>query len=429
MYTRRGGEPPAGRYLAILCVRLWPMARRIALRLAVHERSEITPVRAPVLILYTGGTIGMTLGADGWQPASGFDAHIRAAQTARCQTPMPPWTYLAVEPPIDSANMTQPHWLAMRDVIVQAVARRQCGGVLILHGTDTLAYTAAALSFLLLGLPVPVCVTGSMIPASAPSTDAWGNLFDALQWLSAAPPGGVHVAFDGKRLPGVWVTKRFSDRPDAFVVMRPTVKDALNKSSGQAGAADRDGLQGANRSRSLCYDEDLQRGRARALIQSIPKGGAGNAAAATRASVDLHPVDYTVARIPVPLGVQPLYPGMDAAVFDGLLATGVRGVVLELYGSGTGPTDDARFLAALQRARQDGVVVVGISQCPSGQVEGAQYAAASRLVQTGVLPGGAMTREAALGKLFGLLGAGLSADHVRQWWRRDLCGEWGRAGS
>jgi len=336
-------------------------------------------VRAPVLILYTGGTIGMTRGADGWQPASGFDAHIRAAQTARCQTPMPPWTYLAVEPPIDSANMTQQHWLAMRDVIVQAVACRQCGGVLILHGTDTLAYTAAALSFLLLGLPVPVCVTGSMVPASEPGTDAWGNLFDALQWLPAAPPGGVHVVFDGKRLPGVRTTKRFSNRPDAFALMRPTAR-----------------------------------------------GGAGSAAA-MRASVDLRPVDYTVARTPVPLGVLPLYPGMDAAVLDGLLATGVRCVVLELFGNGTGPTDDARFLAVLQRARQDGVVVVGISQCPSGEVDSAQYAAASGLVQAGVLPGGAMTREAALGKLFGLLGAGLSADQVRQWWTRDLCGEWGGA--
>jgi len=345
---------------------------------------------APILILYTGGTIGMMAGIDGWEPAAGFEPQIRAAQAQHhqdpgshaAQTPLPPWTYLAMAPPIDSANMTQQHWLAMRTVIVDAVTRGNCSGVLILHGTDTLAYTAAALGFLLLGLPVPVCVTGSMYPASQADTDAWGNLFAALHWLRHAPPGGVYVFFDGKAFPGVRVTKRFSHRRDAFAVMRQTEDDG--------GAA------------------------------AIPAWTAAWALPPAHGSLD-----YRVVRQPVSLGVLPLYPGFDAAALDALLRPGVRGAILELYGSGTGPADDVRFLDGLRQARARGVVLVGISQCPCGIVDSAQYAAASRLTQAGVLPGGSMTREAALGKLFGLLGAGLSADAVRQWWPQDLCGEWG----
>jgi len=333
---------------------------------------------APILILYTGGTIGMTLGPEGWQPAAGFDAQIRAAQTTRGHTLDVPWTYAAMTPPIDSANVAQPHWLAMRDVIVQAVSRAACSGVLILHGTDTLAYTAAALSFLLLGLPVPVCVTGAMHPASQTDTDAWDNLFGALQWLRNAPPGGVHVVFDGKALPGVQTTKRFSDRRDAFAAMRQTKT-----------------LHTPN----TVPDQTIAR------------------------------LDYRVVRKPVPLAVLPLTPGLDAAVLQSLLDTGVSGLVLELYGSGTGPTDDARFLDVLRQAHRRGVMLAGISQCPCGVMDGARYAAGSRMLQCGVLPGGPMTREAALGKLFGLLGAGLSADQATHWWPLDLCGEWGRDAS
>jgi len=234
----------------------------------------------------------------------------------------------------------------------------------------------AALSFLLLGLPVPVCVTGAMHPASQADTDAWDNLFGALQWLRDAPPGGVQVFFDGKLLPGTQATKRFSDRADAFAAMRPMHRCANTTARVQADS----------------------------------------------------PLDYRVVRKPVSLGVLSLYPGMHASALESLLDTGISGLVLELYGSGTGPADDARFLDALRQARQHGVALAGISQCPGGVMGGAQYAAASRILQSGVLPSGPMTREAALGKLFGLLGAGLSADQAACWprgkWRSA---PWGRS--
>jgi len=353
---------------------------------------------APILILYTGGTIGMTPGPDGWQPAAGFDARIRAAEALRRDACAVPWTYVAVEPPIDSSNVTQQHWLAMREAIVRTVARAECRGVLILHGTDTLAHTAAALSFLLLDLPVPVCVTGAMHPASQADTDAWDNLFGALRWLHHAPPGGVHVFFHGKLLAGTRATKRSSRHRDAFAVMRwDDAAHAANiaNATHATNTATENTTATANVNTSVAPREAIAR------------------------------LDYRVVRKPVPLGVLPLYPGVDAAMLDAVLHTGVSGLVLELYGSGTGPTDDARFLDALRAARARGVVLVGISQCPCGVMDGAHYAAGNHLLQAGVLPSGPMTREAALGKLFGLLGAGLSADQAAQWWPLDLCGEWG----
>jgi len=340
--------------------------------------------RAPILILYTGGTIGMTLGAEGWQPAAGFDVQIRAAQMAHFQAPVLPWIYLALEPPIDSANMRPSHWLAMRDVIVQTVESGDCSGVVVLHGTDTLAYTASALSFLLLDLPVAVAVTGSMQPASVAGTDAWTNLFGAVRWIRTAPPGAVAVVFGGKVLPGVRATKRFSHRHAAFVAMRE--------------------------------------GGSTPPLSGMAEGGGQRAEQQTMAQ--RAQIDYRVARTTVPLAVLPLYPGIDAHVLQALLATDVRGVVLELYGSGTGPADDAHFVEVLRAAHVRGVVWVGVSQCPSGSVDSAQYAAANRLAQAGLIPSGSMTREAALGKLFALLGAGLSVDQVRAWWQQDLCGEW-----
>ncbi|MNN39062.1 L-asparaginase 1 [compost metagenome] len=123
------------------------------------------------------------------------------------------------------------------------------------------------------------------------------------------------------------------------------------------------------------------------------------------------------------VAVLPLFPGIGAEVLDGLLDSGIQGLVLECYGSGTGPSDNPGFLASLGRARDNGVVVVAVTQCHEGGVELDVYEAGSRLRGVGVLSGGGMTREAAFGKLHGLLGAGLDTDEVRRLVELDLCGE------
>ncbi len=321
-----------------------------------------------LLVLYTGGTIGMQMTDAGLAPASGFEPRLRAEQAAHPERQVPDWIFRELSPPLDSANMTQANWLAMRDAIVEGVEQDACDAVLVLHGTDTLAYSAAALSFLLLGLPVPVVLTGSMQPAGVEGGDAWPNLFGALALLATGVAPGVHLYFNGKLLNGAGVTKRRSDTFDAFA---------------EAG-------------------RPRQGKRAPALPAEL---------------------DYRRPRQPVSLAVQPLFPGLSSTQLRAVLDSGVQGLLLECYGSGTGPSDNADFLAALNEAHARGVVLAAISQCPEGAVKFGVYAAASHLARAGLASGAGMTREAALGKLFSLLGAGLPQAEVERWLTLDLCGE------
>jgi L-asparaginase len=320
-----------------------------------------------LLVLYTGGTIGMQMSADGLAPASGFEARLRAQQALEAQ-PLPEWIFRELLPPIDSANMNQHNWLTMVAAIRAGIEQDGCDGVLLLHGTDSLAYSAAALSFLLLGLPVPVILSGSMLPAGAADSDAWGNLFGAMRALQAGVPPGVQLYFNGALLHGARVSKLRSDAFDAFHV--------------------------------------LPRQRQSPRAESIPAS-----------------IDYRQPRQPVNLAVLPFYPGIQAIHLRALLDSGVQGLLLECYGSGTGPADDAELLEVLKTAHDRGVVLAAISQCPHGHVEFGVYAAGSQLASVGLISAGGMTREAALGKLFSLLGAGLSQTEVEHWFALDVCGE------
>ncbi len=127
---------------------------------------------------------------------------MREHLPTQADAPRLQWTLQELNPLLDSANMQQHNWLAMRDAIVEAVEVAGHDGVLVLHGTDSMAYSAAALSFLLLGLPVPVLLTGSMLPAGAPDSDAWANLCGALRQFESGLEDGVQLYFHGQLLHG-----------------------------------------------------------------------------------------------------------------------------------------------------------------------------------------------------------------------------------
>ena len=243
-----------------------------------------------------------------------------------------------------------------------------CDAVLILHGTDTLAYSAAAMSFQLLGLPAPVLFTGSMLPAGVPDSDAWENVSGALLALGQGLAPGVQLYFHG-------------------TLMAPT-RCAKVRSFGRHPFA------------------ALQR-----------QGGVARAASIPAA------LDYRQPKALANVGVLPLVPGIGAPQLDGLIGSGLQALILECFGSGTGPSDNPEFLASLQRAQAQGVVVVAITQCHEGGVELDVYEAGSRLRAVGVLSGAGMTREAAFGKLNALLGAGLDTQAIRHLVELDLCGE------
>lgn len=321
-----------------------------------------------VMVLYTGGTIGMQASENGLAPASGFEARMAEQLAALPEMVVPQWSFREMSPLIDSANMTPAYWQRLREAVVDAIEAQGCDAVLILHGTDTLAYSAAAMSFQLLGLNAPVVFTGSMLPAGVPDSDAWENVNGALQALGQGLAAGVHLYFHGELLEPTRCAKIRSFGRNPFA--------ALNRARG------------------------------------------GEAASALPAALD-----YRQPKQLANVAVLPLFPGIGAAQLDGLIDSGIQGLVLECFGNGTGPSDNADFLASLQRAHQKGVAVVAITQCHEGGVELDVYEAGSRLRDVGVLSGGGMTREAAFGKLHALLGAGLEGDEVRQLVELDMCGE------
>lgn len=317
-----------------------------------------------VMVLYTGGTIGMQASANGLAPASGFEARMREQLAGQ---PLPAWRFQEMAPLIDSANMTPAYWQRLRTAVIDAVDQG-CDGVLILHGTDTLAYSAAAMSFQLLGLPAPVVFTGSMLPAGVPDSDAWENVSGALQALGTGLAPGVYLHFHGALMAPTRCAKIRSFGRNPFA--------ALNRQGGAARA------------------------------ESIPQA-----------------LEYRQPKALANIGVLPLVPGIGAAQLDAVVGSGVQALILECFGSGTGPSDNPEFLASLERAQAQGVVVVAITQCHEGGVELDVYEAGSRLRGVGVVSGGGMTREAAFGKLNALIGAGLDTPQVRRLVELDLCGE------
>ena len=317
-----------------------------------------------VMVLYTGGTIGMQASANGLAPASGFEARMRAQLANQ---PVPAWRFREMSPLIDSANMTPAYWQQLRTAVVEAIDEG-CDAVLVLHGTDTLAYSAAAMSFQLLGLSAPVVFTGSMLPAGVPDSDAWENVSGALAALGEGLVPGVHLFFHG-------------------MLMAPT-RCAKIRSFGRNPFA------------------ALQRQGGVARAESLP--GA---------------LDYRQPKALATVGVLPLVPGIGAAQLDSLIGSGIQALVLECYGSGTGPSDNPEFLASLRKARDHGIVVVAITQCHEGGVELDVYEAGSRLREAGVVSGGGMTRETAFGKLQVLIGAGLPFERIGPLLEANLCGE------
>lgn len=317
-----------------------------------------------VMVLYTGGTIGMQASANGLAPASGFEACMREQLANQA---VPTWRFREMAPLIDSANMTPAYWQRLHTAVIDAVDAG-CDAVLILHGTDTLAYSAAAMSFQLLGLPAPVVFTGSMLPAGVPDSDAWENVSGALVALGEGLAPGVHLYFHGELLAPTSCAKIRSFGRHPFA--------ALQRQAGMPKA------------------------------ESLPEA--------------LH---YRQPKAVANVAALPLVPGISAAQLDAVLNSGIQALVLECFGSGTGPSDNPEFLASLTRARDRGIVVVAITQCHEGGVELDVYEAGSRLRGAGVLSGGGMTREAAFGKLNALIGAGLATSEVRRLVELDLCCE------
>jgi L-asparaginase len=278
---------------------------------------------------------------------------------------------------LDSSDVRPREWQRMADRVAAAFAAG-ADGVVVLHGTDTMAYSAAALAFLLDGLPGPVVLTGSQLPLIELRSDGRDNLLTSL--LLAATPGWAEVAvyLGGGLLRGCRTTKVSTQGFDAFASpnLPPLAEVGVD----------------------VVWRRDLVR-----------RPSAGPLRVRRLADVDVVALR--------------LFPGITADTLRNVLRDPVRGLVLETYGSGNAPTRDPALIDELRRAIDRGVVVVNVTQCLRGSVQMGAYAAGRALVEAGVVGGGDLTAEAALAKLIVQLSAGGSPADVAAAMGRDLAGE------
>jgi len=317
-------------------------------------------LKTKLKIIYTGGTLGMQQSEQGLVPARDlaerFTVALQNAADQADKLDAIQWSLIECQPLLDSANMQTSDWESMA-----AHCRQHQGyqGVVLVHGTDTLAYTASALAFLLADIQISVIITGAQHPLGTPGSDALDNLSGALLAATLAP-NGVQVYFNQRLMPGARVVK----------------KDALS-------------LNGFDTPRypppsqptpplvELCSQHE-QRGWADIKIATVI--------------------------------MQPAY---DAAQLAALINTHPGAIILCLYGVGTLPDANRELLLQLQRAHELGIVLVAVSQCYIGEIDFQRYATGRALKNIGVLSARDMTLEAAYSKLAVLFRLGYSVAQIR----------------
>ena len=355
---------------------------RVNLPLLTLPTAVATDALAPrLLILYTGGTVGMAVNKRQELVPMHFCKLDRRMPELR-QLPYH-LQLLALPKPIDSSNVTPADWLLLAQLIEEYYA--DYDGFVILHGTDTMAYSAAALSFLLEHLGKPVVFTGAQVPVGRTRSDATRNLLTALEIAAARHPRARTV-----RLPEVGVF--FND-----VLIRGT--RAKKVESQQFAAFKSENYPPLARAGITLTFADND-------IRLLPA-----------AHLKVHE------RLDENVAVLRLFPGITAAVVEAVLGVpGLRGCVLETYGSGNAPTAPW-FLDCLARACQRGLYVLNVSQCEEGRVVQGRYETSAHLTALGVIGGDDITSEAAITKLMFVLGLGLGEADTRRLLSQDLRGE------
>lgn len=316
-----------------------------------------------ILAIYTGGTIGMQQTPQGLAPEHGY------LSKALAQLNLPEHDLNEYSPLIDSSAATPSLWLKLANDI--ATQRDQYSGFVVIHGTDTLAYTAAALSLLLAFVSKPIIVTGAMQPLGTREGDAEANLQLAFHWAGTKELLPVAVAFGGQLLAGNRIRKQDAEAPLAFST--PHVPPlAIGKGP-------------------LKPEQTLSPDCA-------------------------HPIPFpAVQRV---LAIK-LYPGCIDWVANALSQEIPDALLLETYGSGNIPRH-AKLEAVIQQMVSHGKLVAQVSQCWKGQVS-RTYALGNYYAELGVLSAGNMTPEAAFCKLY--IASSMPCEIGKNWFTRNQCGE------
>lgn len=335
-----------------------------------------------VLLIYTGGTIGMIE-----NPETGALENFTMEQLQKHIPELHNFGFsidtYQFDPPMDSSDMDPEAWQRLVRIISDNYDRYT--GFVILHGTDTMAYTASALSFMLENLNKPVILTGSQLPIGVLRTDGKENLLTSIEIATACHANGrpvvpeVCIFFENHLMRGNRTTKMNAENFNAFRSFNyPNLASA--------------GIH-------IKYNN----------VQIHAHSGA--------ATLKPHYL------LDTNIGVLKLFPGIQENVVAALLATkGLKAVVLETYGSGNAPRKEW-FLRHLHDACQRGIVIVNVTQCHAGMVEMERYETGYWLMQAGVVSGYDSTTESAVTKLMFLLGHNYGPDEVRRLMTVPLAGE------